>query len=106
MRVSQLIHAMDRDDLIIINDGNKKINCMEVYNGEVRGIKKDDPINRYHVHHIFADGDTIVVLAEEQREEKEKAQKIYFTPEEVRKMSRKEVRDNYAAIINSMKKWK
>lgn len=70
MRVSQLIHAMDRDDLIIINDGNKKIDCMEVYNGEVRGIKKDDPINRYHVHHIFADGDTIVVLAEKQREKR------------------------------------
>ena len=67
MRVSQLIHAMDRDDLIIINDGNKKITELEVYRGEVRGIKKDDPINRYHIHHIFADGDTIVVLAENQR---------------------------------------
>lgn len=67
MRVSQLIHAMDRDDLIIINDGNKRITNMEVYNGEIRGIKKDNPINRYYVHHIFADGDTIVVLAEEQR---------------------------------------
>ena len=67
MRVSQLIHAMDRDDLIIVNDGNKRISNMEVYNGEVRGIKKDNPINKYHVHHIFADGDTIVVLAEKQR---------------------------------------
>lgn len=70
MRVSQLIHAMDRDDLIIVNDGNKRITNMCVYSGEVRGIKKDDPINRYYVHHIFADGDTIVVLAEEQRKEK------------------------------------
>ena len=68
MRVSQLIHAMDRDDVIIVNDGNKKINNMEVYRGEVRGIKKDNPINRYYVHHIFADDDTIVVLAEAQRE--------------------------------------
>lgn len=67
MRVSQLIHAMDRDDLIIINDGNKRITNMEVYNGEVRGIKKDNPINLYYVHSIFADGDTIVVLAEDQR---------------------------------------
>ena len=65
MRVSQLIHAMDRDDLIIVNDGNKRITNMCVYSGEVRGIKKDDPINRYHIHHIFADGDTIVVLAED-----------------------------------------
>lgn len=67
MRVSQLIHAMDRDDLIIINDGNKRITNMQVYSGSVRGIKKDNPINRYYVHNIFADGDTIVVLAENQR---------------------------------------
>lgn len=67
MRVSQLIHAMDRDDLIVINDGNKRITNMQVYSGSVRGIKKDNPINRYYVHNILADGDTIVVLAENQR---------------------------------------
>ena len=67
MRVSQLIHVMDRDDQIIINDGNKKISELEIYRGTCRGIKKDDPINRYFVHNIFADGETIVVLAEEQR---------------------------------------
>lgn len=68
MRVSQLIHAIDRDALIVVNDGNKRIANMQVYSGEVRGIKKDNPINRYYVHNIFADGDTIVVLAEEKRE--------------------------------------
>ena len=67
MKVSQLIHVMDKDDLIIINDCNKKITNMEVYNGEVRGITKDSYINRYHVHNIFADGDTLVVLAEKQK---------------------------------------
>lgn len=67
MRVSQLLHVMEKYDLIIINDGNKSITSMEVFNGNVREIKKDDPINRYHVHNIFADGNTIVVLAEEQR---------------------------------------
>lgn len=67
MRVSQLIHAMDKDDYIIINDGNKRITNMCIYDGEVRGIKKDNPINRYYIHNIFADGDTIVVLAEDQR---------------------------------------
>jgi hypothetical protein len=30
----------------------------------------------------------------------------YFTPDEVRRMSQKEVRDNYQAIMDSMKKWK
>ena len=68
MKVSQLIHAMDKDELIIINDGNRRISNMCIYHGEVRGIKKDNPINRYHIHHLFADGDTIVVLAENQRE--------------------------------------
>lgn len=29
----------------------------------------------------------------------------YFTPEEVRKMSQAEVRENYQKIINSMKFW-
>lgn len=31
--------------------------------------------------------------------------KKYFTPEEVRNMTREEVRANYTAIINSMKEW-
>ncbi len=29
----------------------------------------------------------------------------YFTPEQVRKMSREEVRKNYGAILKSMEKW-
>ena len=64
MRLSQLIHVMDRDDWIIVNEGGEGITNMEVYNGKVRGIKKDDPINRYRVHNIFADVDNIVVLIE------------------------------------------
>lgn len=67
MRVSQLIHVMDKDDLIIVEDGSKRVTNMRVFKGKVRWIKKDNPINRYHVHHILADGDTIVVLAENQR---------------------------------------
>ena len=69
MRVSQLLRAMDRDDMIAIDDGDKRISSMRIYNGTVRGIKKDDPINQYHVHHIFADGDVICILAEKQRKE-------------------------------------
>lgn len=71
MRVSQLIHAMDKGDYIIINDGNKRIQNMLLYKGPVIGIKKDNPVNRYHVHSLFADDDTIVVLAEDQRKKGE-----------------------------------
>ena len=38
--------------------------------------------------------------------QKEEPSKKYLSPEEVRKMSPKEVRDNYTAIMNSMKEWK
>jgi uncharacterized Zn finger protein len=37
---------------------------------------------------------------------KNEEQKENISPEDVRKMSRSEVRDNYKAIINSMKNWK
>jgi hypothetical protein len=37
---------------------------------------------------------------------KEEAPSKFFAPEEVRKMSPKEVKANYKAIMNSMKKWK
>ena len=64
MRVSQLLHVMDRDDEIIIDDANEKINRMRVYKGTVRGIKRYDPINQMHVNSVFADDSVIVVLAE------------------------------------------
>jgi len=67
MRVSQLIHAMDRDEKIIIEDGNKRINRMRLYEGTCRGIKRDDPINRMHVNRVIACDNVMVVLAEYQR---------------------------------------
>lgn len=65
MKISQLLHKMDKDDEIIINDESKPINKMQIYRGSVRGIKRDDPINRMHVNHCFACDDTIVVLTGE-----------------------------------------
>lgn len=67
MRVSQLIHAMDRDEEIIIEDGNRRINRMRLYEGTVRGIKRDDPINRMHVNRVIACDNVMVVLANEAR---------------------------------------
>ena len=64
MKISQLLHVMARDDEVLIEDENAKIDKMTLYHGEVRGIKKDDPINQMHIKHIIADGDTIVVLTE------------------------------------------
>lgn len=68
MRVSQLIHAMDKDDMIVIDDYNAPIDNMTIYEGTVRGIKRDNPINQMHVSSISAKYDTILVLAEKARE--------------------------------------
>lgn len=67
MKASQLIHAMDREAWICIEDFAKPIDRMTIYTGSARGIKKDDPINRMHVSLIFAVGDVIRILAEEPR---------------------------------------
>ena len=67
MKVSQLLHAMDREDDIIIENGNERIDRMTIYKGEVRGIKRDDPVNRMHVEHVFACDNVMVVLVNEAR---------------------------------------
>jgi hypothetical protein len=64
MRVSQILHAMDKDELIVINDYNEPIDKMTLYHGTVRGIKRDDPINKMHILNVCADDDTILVLVQ------------------------------------------
>lgn len=56
MRVSQLLHVMHRDDYITINDFDKKIDSWEIYRGPIKGIHKDNPINRMHVMTVAANG--------------------------------------------------
>lgn len=64
MKLSQLLHAMDKDDMIVIDDYNAPIDNMTIYQGTVRGIKRDNPINQMHVSSICAKDDTILVLVE------------------------------------------
>lgn len=71
MRVSQLLHTMDKRADIVIHEGNAPdITSMRIFDGEVKDIKRDNPINRMHIHHIYACDDTLYVLAEMPREEK------------------------------------
>jgi hypothetical protein len=55
---------MDKDDEIIIDDGNKKIDRQLVYQGTVRGIGRDNPINKMHVVVIYPYDNKLLVLAE------------------------------------------
>lgn len=67
MKISQLLHSMDKDDEIIINDEFKPINRMQIFRGKVREIKRNDPVNHVHVNLCFACDDTMVVLVGEAR---------------------------------------
>lgn len=62
MRVSQLLKAIDKDELVVISDYDAPIDKMTLYKGSVRGIKKDNPINRMHIASVCADDDTILML--------------------------------------------
>lgn len=70
MRISQLTRLMDKDDEIIIGDGNAPIDKMNLYTGTVRGIKRDNPINKMHITDISAMDDKILVLVAKERKEK------------------------------------
>lgn len=62
MKLSQILHVMDRDETIIVNT------CRDVpypdknlYTGTVRGIHKDSPLNKGHVKFLMAVDDRILV---------------------------------------------
>lgn len=63
MKVSQLLHVMDKDDVIVIDDYDAPIDNMTIYIGSVREITRDNPINKMHIQSICANKDTILVLA-------------------------------------------
>lgn len=63
MRVSQLLKVMDKTDFVSVFDSDKPISNNRLYQGEVRGIKKDNPINSYHIVKVFAYDDAVIMEA-------------------------------------------
>lgn len=61
MRVSQLLKVMDKTDFVSVFDNDKPITNNRLYQGEVRDIKKDNPINRYHIIKVFAYDDVVIM---------------------------------------------
>lgn len=65
MKVSQLLKVMDKDDKIFIDHEAKPITKNRIYQGLVRGIKRDDPINKMHVSVIYpCDNNLLILVAE------------------------------------------
>ena len=61
MKVSQILHKMQRCELVHIFDSTAPIDNNTLYEGNVRGIKRDDPLNSKFVTGIWACGDTVVL---------------------------------------------
>ena len=62
MKLSQLIHAMDRDETIIVNTcRDVPLPTKNLYTGTVRGIHKDSPLNKGHVKFLMAMDNSILV---------------------------------------------
>ncbi len=68
MRVSQLLHAMCKDDIIEIDDYDLPIYQNTIYRGTVRGIERDNPINKMHIKNLCFINDKICVLAQKPKE--------------------------------------
>ena len=64
MIVSQLLYVMEKDDFIMIDDADACIDNQTIYIGTVRGITRDNPINKMHIDCICANNDIIHILAE------------------------------------------
>lgn len=61
MRVSQVLHKMDRDEAVHIFDSTLPIDACSLYDGTVRGVHRDNPVLSRNVTMIMADGDVIVI---------------------------------------------
>lgn len=61
MRVSQVLHAMDKDEIVRIFDSTKPIDQCHLYEGTVRGIHRDSPLLPLGVDMLMADEDVIVI---------------------------------------------
>ena len=67
MKVSQVLHKMDRDEHVLIYDSSAPIDRAELYDGTPRGFKRDDPLLSKIVTGIWACSDTVVLDIGESR---------------------------------------
>ena len=85
----------------------KQCKYVELLERQLELLQKTlDLAEKMKPHLIKVEGDKITNPIEDLAKGPEDGPKKYFSPEQVRKMSSREVLENYVAIINSMKEWK
>lgn len=67
MKVSQVLHAMGKDATVQIFDSTVPIGKDVLYEGEVRGVKRDSPLNRLHVCTLMAMDYMLVIDVAQER---------------------------------------
>lgn len=61
MKISQVLHKMQRYEQVHIFDSTKPIDNNTLYEGAVCGVKRDDPLNGKFVTGIWACDNTLVL---------------------------------------------
>lgn len=62
MKLSQLLYNLERTQPIVVDDYETPLDRNNLFIGEVHDIKKDNPINKFHIESIIADASIIYVL--------------------------------------------
>lgn len=70
MKLSQLLHVIDKEDKICVSDFDKALEHSLLFYGEAKGIKKDNEINEMHVLNVTAYDDEILILVTGERRQK------------------------------------
>ena len=68
MKLSSLLHKMGKTDMISVGECNKKTS-ERLYEGTVRGILRDDPLNTYRIRHIVPGRYMVFISVEIPRKE-------------------------------------
>lgn len=61
MRLSQLTKVMNRNDRITVMLSAAPVDQMCLYDGMIRGIYRDNPINRGHITTLLAYDNVVIV---------------------------------------------
>lgn len=61
MRVSQVLHSMDKDEIVCIIDSARPVDNDVIYSGPVRGVHRDSLLNSLGVDMLFVIDDVFYI---------------------------------------------
>ena len=62
MKLSQLLHVIDKEDIIFVNDFNKQIENCFLYSGKAKDARTDKKVCEMHVLNVTACDEDLLIL--------------------------------------------